>query len=71
MLKTILYQQKWTKQKCGSILTDDKLDYIDAQMETNPRKTLHQLAVESGVSKLSIYWAAKFLKLHPCKIRVM
>jgi hypothetical protein len=40
-------------------------------METNPKKTLHQLAFESGVSKLSIHWAAKSLKLHPYEITVM
>jgi hypothetical protein len=48
------------KKKYGSILTDDKLDYIDAQMAPPPRKTLHHLAVQSRVSKLSVHWAKIF-----------
>jgi hypothetical protein len=51
------------------VLTEEKLDEIGAQMETCPSKSLHRLAVQSGVSKSSAHRAMKLLNLRPYKIR--
>ena len=51
------------------VLTEEKLDEIGAQMETCPGKSLHRLAVKSGVSKSSAHRATKLLNLRPYKVR--
>jgi len=51
------------------VLTEEKLDEIGAQIETCPGKSLHRLAVKSGVSKSSAHRATKLLNLRPYKVR--
>jgi hypothetical protein len=43
------------------VLTEDKFDDIDAQLEASLKKSLHHLALETGVSKTSAHMAAKLL----------
>lgn len=51
------------------VLTEEKLHEIGAQIETCPGKSLHRLAVKSGVSKSSVHRATKLLTLRPYKVR--
>jgi len=44
------------------------LDDTGIQMERSPRKSLHQLSVESGMWKSTAHRTPKLLELHPYKI---
>jgi transposase len=50
------------KNRKRSVLTAEKLDEIGASLESSPRKSLTQLAVQYGVSLGSAHTATKLLK---------
>jgi hypothetical protein len=52
------------------VLTEEKLDDIEARFEHTPRKSLKRLAQETGVSKSSARTATQLLKLGPYKTAI-
>ena len=50
-------------QKC-QVVTEEKVDDADTRMETSHRKSLCQLAVQSGRPKSPAHKAAKLSELH-------
>jgi hypothetical protein len=53
------------------VLTEEKLDDIEARLEYAPRKLLKRLAEETGVSKYCKGTATQLLKLRPYKTTVI
>jgi hypothetical protein len=54
-----------------TVLTEETLDDTGARLETSLRKSVKQLAQETGVSITSARRATKLLKLHPYKTTVV
>jgi hypothetical protein len=46
------------------VLSEDKLECTDTQMATSPSKSMHSLAIQSGVSKSSVCMTTGLAKLY-------
>jgi hypothetical protein len=53
------------------VLTEEKVQDIQAQLQVSPRKSLTRLAQETGVSLGSAFTATKLIKFRPYKITVV
>jgi hypothetical protein len=53
------------------VLTEEKLDDIKAQLEANPKKSLHLLSPQCGLAECKAQTDSKFLKLLPYKTTVI
>jgi hypothetical protein len=53
------------------VFTEDKLHNTNAQLKASPKKSFHQLGLETVVSNTSAHTAAKLFQLCPYKVRVI
>jgi hypothetical protein len=65
----ILIDRKPLKRNC--VLTEEKPDDIGHQLENSPRKSLQQLAQQSGVSVGNAWTVTNLLHICPYKITVV
>jgi hypothetical protein len=59
------------KQPKRTVLTEAKVQDIEARLQISPRKSLRHLAQETGVSLGSARTATKLIKLRPYKVTVV
>jgi AraC-like DNA-binding protein len=55
------------RQSKRNVLTEEKVEDIQAQLQVSPRKSLRRLAQETGVSLGSAFTATKLKKNRPKK----